>query len=108
MNLYILDEEKNPVRCDDSRKWERWMGNSENRVVERTNVSGKGYVSTVFLGFEHSLPYLEKNKNYIPFLFETMVFSGKFNRYSKKHSSYEEAKIGHAETVKMVLESDTK
>ena len=65
MTQYIL-RGKTPVRCDDLMEWARWMDTRE-RIVKQTRV-GTMFVSTIFLGIDHSLGGKE------PILFETMTF----------------------------------
>lgn len=58
---YILDDNREPVPCDDLLTWGSWL-EAEHRkpvgvsktVVGLTRVPGYGYVSTVFLGLDHN------------------------------------------------------
>lgn len=66
--VYILDENKNPVKVDDILEWARWFETSDRHVSD--DLIGDDRVSTVFLGLNHSHGGGE------PILFETMVFGG--------------------------------
>jgi len=77
MEMYILDDERNPVRC----------GDPEKRRVARSEF-GPVSVSTVFLGMDHSF-------GGGPLLFETMIFGGKSDGYMDRYSTWQEAEAGH-------------
>lgn len=55
-----------PVACPDLLEWARWFEDADRRVFE-THV-GPYWVSTVFLGLDHSFGHGP------PVLFETMIF----------------------------------
>lgn len=70
MGLYILDENNNPVQAS----IDQWVDQltrkgSSVRRVDRTTI-GEVFVSTVFLGVDHS------HGSGPPVLWETMVFGG--------------------------------
>jgi hypothetical protein len=67
---FILDGH-NPIPESDVLKWGKWFETAD-RVVQKTRVTPKVEVSTVFLGLDHN--FLDKGK---PVLFETMIFGGK-------------------------------
>ena len=72
------------------------------RTVAKTSVvigDRTLWVSTVFLGVDHSF------RPGPPVLFETMVFEGSMmGRYCKRYHTYGEAKKGHEEVVKGLLD----
>lgn len=87
-------------------EWDRWFGVFENRVIDRTDISnepnypGGDFISTVFIGLDSQFEIDEiLDGTHKPFLFETMVFGGKYNERGWKYASYLEAKKGHWEIV---------
>lgn len=100
MGLYILDENKNPVKCNDMSVWGKWIKNPENKRVALTNISEDVYVSTVFLGIDHNF-----GRNDKPILFETMVFGGIYDGLeAMRYYTFEEALLGHDAMVGFVKE----
>lgn len=93
---YILDG-KTPVLEPNIYKWGKWYQNA-NRVVAQDTV-GEQFISTVFLGIDHSW-HGEK-----PELFETMIFDedGNSMGYQERSSTWEEAEKKHYEIVKYLL-----
>lgn len=95
---YILDEQKNPVLVPDTHEgWERYMqfrqaGDKVLRVAATT--IGSGWVSTVFLGIDHSFT------GGPPVLWETMVFNiPGFENECVRYTSHADAVEGHAAMV---------
>lgn len=88
MGMYILDGQKNPVRCDDMERWGDFIRVPENKVVARSEF-GSASVSTVFLGLDHSFGGGR------PVLFETMIFGGKSDGYQERYHTWKEAEAGH-------------
>ena len=68
---YILDEQGQPVTCDDLITWSRWIEAADRHVgFDQLLYFGKKLeVSTVFLGLDHR--YSEDGP---PILWETMLF----------------------------------
>lgn len=100
---YILDENGNPVRCDELYTWGRWIENHSARRVslERFGIVRKSEVSTVFLGLDHRF-----GDEGPPILWETMVFGGPLDQERDRCSgSREQALAMHAQMVKKVKES---
>src|SRR3982751_5760752 len=94
---YILDENKNAIRCDDLIEWARNFEHLDKRVgIDRVN--GKR-ISTVFLGIDHSF-----GSNDGPLLFETMVFkdNGYDDIYCERYKTYNEAVTGHNRVIELV------
>lgn len=92
--FYILDENKNPVACDDVAAWGEFMHNKENKRVAFTKISDEVEVSTVFLGMDHS--HGDSND---PLLFETMIFGGFLNQGLARYCTYQDALKGHEAMV---------
>jgi len=91
MRTYILDDDGNPVRCDDIVAWGHWYQNTRNRIVAQDfDEQGEG-ISTVFLGMDHS--FTEKGP---PILWETLVFGGPLDGEMERYSSLADALMGHA------------
>lgn len=68
---YILDDEGNPVVCEDVFEWARWVeAHPDWKVVARTLLEEQQVeVSTVFLALDHDFTFRGA-----PVLWETMVF----------------------------------
>lgn len=89
---------KFPVEERNMLRWARSRGG--HKSLKRTYI-GDIYVSTVFLGINHS--FLDS----LPVLFETMVFGGEHNHYQERYYTYKQAIHGHNTAVKMVRRSTT-
>ena len=98
---YILDEQGNPVPCEDLYKWGRWLEGDENRILKHDYILSKRIlVSTVFLGVDHNF-----GDDGPPVLWETMIFGGKHNDYQDRYTSKENALIGHQLALAMAESS---
>ncbi len=89
MRMYKLVDKK-PVKTDSYEE----SANSKN--IDLLDTFGEVHVSTVFLGWDHSFG------DATPVLFETMVFGGIYSDYQRRYTTYEDAKIGHEETIEMI------
>ncbi len=94
MDIYILDDSRNAIRCG-MDEWGEFMSDPSKRIVARSTLS-VSEVSTVFLGMDHS--FMEGP----PLLFETMVFGGKHDGYMERYCTWEEAQAGHDRVCYMV------
>lgn len=101
--VYILDGHI-PVPTDNITEWGEWFNGTDRHVATTTLESGV-FVSTVFLGVDHS--WVENGP---PILFETMVFDPRKPRldqwledYTRRYATWEEAEAGHKEVVEEVL-----
>lgn len=65
------------------------------RVVARDWV-GNVEVATVWLGFDHSF------RSAAPVIFETVVFGGRMDQYSRRYTTEKEARAGHAKVLASV------
>ena len=92
--LHYILEGRQPKPVADVLVWAQWF-ESTNRVVAQTQV-GELWVSTVFLGLDHSFGHGP------PVLFETMVFRGRDGAGEDmwRYSTYDEAEAGHAKVVR--------
>jgi hypothetical protein len=101
MKFYKLDDEHNPVAITDSLEWAKWFETSK-RHVDNTEI-GDVRVSTVFLGLDHSLENFDGSmKDYVPILFETMIFGGERDQYQERYATWDEAKAGHEFAVSLI------
>ncbi len=72
----------------------RFFGDINNRTVDRTQFPDGSYVSTVFLGIDHSFGRGP------PILFETMIFgNAKFEDHQWRYCTCEEAQVGHKKII---------
>jgi len=89
MTYYIL-EDKKVLECD-VYTWSNWFEKNFNARQVALSTVDFYEISTVFLGLDH---------NYFggrPLMFETMIFIPMDDIYCKRHSTYEEAELGHEE-----------
>jgi len=95
------DRQGNPI--SDTLAWaKKYEDEEEKRVAEDTLPDGK-WVSTVWLGLDHSFGEGP------PLIFETMVFPkhGDFGElYCARYSTEEEAATGHKKVVQMCLDGE--
>lgn len=97
---YTLDENKNPVPCDDLIKWATWMEGPLNNLSVGHTVFRDFYVSTVFLGLDHTFGQRPE-----PTLFETMIFYNDGTpTVKRRYSTWAEAEAGHKETCETMFE----
>jgi len=96
---YILDENGEPVICDDLIQWALWYENPENRTVALTE-AGDYFVSTIFLALDYAFIMGDPLKQR-PVLWETMVFDKDKEPVGirARYTSREDAIAGHAEVV---------
>jgi hypothetical protein len=90
VNLYILDEEGNPVITEDVLEWGRMMDDPARIVAQDT--MGEYYISTVFIGVDTLSDFWGVD----PLLWETAVWKG---NTVKRYSSKEAAIDGHIDLV---------
>jgi hypothetical protein len=95
MKYYILVNGK--IKHATLMEWAKWFEDIENRLVDRTEISKDVYVSTIFLGIDHSFKIFDPvlDQEHRPILFETMVMGGKYADRGWRYSSHGEAKRGH-------------
>lgn len=100
MDKYILDENGEPQKEDDTLKWAKWFEKG-NRVLEQTMIDGVK-VSTVFLGIDHRIGEYGSYKK-PPILWETMIFGGKHNDEQWRYPTKELALQGHRQACELVM-----
>ena len=91
--MYYILEGKEPKKVD-LIKWARW-NEKANRHVNKTQITDKIKVSTVFLGLDYSFD------GGVPILFETMIFGGDHDEYQECYVIWEEAEAGHKRAVEL-------
>jgi len=91
IGTYIVDEEGEPIPCEDILKWGAWF-ETANRIVEKTHLEGVE-ISTVFLGVNYNFGSGK------PLLYETMVFDDYGSNLIFRYASQKEAAEGHSKTV---------
>ncbi|HUR17366.1 MAG TPA: hypothetical protein VMZ51_00325 [Acidimicrobiales bacterium] len=87
-----FDREGRPI---DVTEMVRLSQDASYRVVARDWV-GDVEVATVWLGFDHSF------RSSRPVLFETVVFGGRMDQYSRRYTTEAEARKGHAKVLASV------
>jgi len=92
---YILDDDGDPVPCDDPLEWGRWFETSaEARRIAHDKDEGPDAppitVSTVFLGLDHNF-----SDHGPPVLWETLVFGGPLDGEMDRYTSKADALRGH-------------
>lgn len=99
----LIDQEVVPLHGDDAvMTWAMTFGSKAHRVIKQEWIGGQ-FISTVFLGLDHS--YSDEGP---PLVFETMIFHGPHNQeYQERASSYAEALVMHAEAVALLLSEMT-
>jgi len=100
-NFYIL-EGKTPIKCD-LLEWGQWFEKAE-RTVKKIYI-GKVLISTVFLGLDYSFGF---EGEWLPILFETMVFGGTLNGEMARYPTWEQAEEGHDVMVQRVKQVKVK
>ena len=102
---YILDEQGEPVPCDDPLKWSEWFETANHRLAFDTlGYEGSAVeVSTVFLGINHNF-----GTEGPPLLWETLVSGpGCDDGYLERYSTEAEALRGHTKAVRRIISSSS-
>lgn len=95
---YVLDKYGKVKPEQDLLTWARWF-ETANRHLAKDRISAKVWVSTVFLGLDHSFGEGEE-----PVLWETMIFGGRHDQATWRYRSQEEALKGHQRAVALARE----
>ena len=93
---YILDNNNKPIRSTSKTEAVDWMENNPQRKVVKQEHIGDVYISTVFLGLDHSW------NSDIPVLWETMIFGEEYDQYQDRYTSYKDALEGHKKALELV------
>lgn len=93
MDLYVLDDEHNPVPEPSALKWGLWLETSGRRRVALDDLGGGHVVSTVFLGINHNFG------GGPPVLFETLIGDPDGEQEIYRYCTWDEAEKGHVAHV---------
>lgn len=90
------DRQGKPIK-EDMNRVEKLLTDFDYKVVKQDFTPGKKYwVSTVWLGIDHSFAWDDIEKpNPHPIIFETMVFSGKKDSWYKYHDKRHYTRTTH-------------
>lgn len=93
---YILDKDNTTMPAINIEAWGKMFSRSDRRVGSDT-IEGK-YISTVFLGIDHSFDPSELH------IFETMVFTHKGGEsiFCERYATWVDAEKGHEAACKNV------
>ena len=98
-NWYILDNNHKPVPKP-VLEAAKWMEDNPKRKIVKQEYIDDIYVSTVFLGLDHSM-YWDEDKT--PVLWETMIFGGKHDQsYQERYTSHKDALEGHEKAINFI------
>ena len=97
MDYYILEGTKHR-KAKSIPEYLEWAKEANRRIDYTELHDGSIYVSTVFLGLDHSFDGGR------PVLYETMIFGGEHDEYQERYYTYQEAKEGHQRAVALVFE----
>ncbi|GAF87589.1 unnamed protein product [marine sediment metagenome] len=100
---YILNSDYSVSVTEDSTEaWKDWS--NETRRIALDKISGKGFVSTIWLVMSHSISDVD------PLLFETLVKSEDevTLNHMDRYSTYEQAWNGHKALVDRLMKWDGK
>lgn len=78
----------------DLMTWARWLDGKRNRIASYNRCGV--YVSTIFLGIDHSFNF---DENIVPILFETMIFGEKPHNEQYRYCTYQQALNSHRRIV---------
>ena len=104
---YILDDNGDPVPCDDILQWGQWFETSgaARRIADDKDEGPDATpirVSTVFLGLDHQFGIGP------PVLWETLVFGGALDGAMMRYTSKADALRGHQAMCRRVKASLTR
>ena len=91
---YVLDGHK-PVPAT-LEEWAKMFEETSSRLVARAHIARPSEitVSTVFLGIDHGF-------GGPPLLFETMIFGGRHDGWTRRYATWAQAEAGHQDAVKV-------
>lgn len=99
---YILDNNNKPV-AKPMLEAAKWLEEGSDRRIVKQDQINDVFVSTVFLGLDHSM-YWDEDKT--PVLWETMIFGGTHDQeYQERYTSYEDALEGHQKALEVAIKS---
>lgn len=95
--LLSTNDTSDPKWIEEIGGVEKLLSNPDYKIIKQETLPNGKFVSTVWLGLDHSLT------GEAPLIFETMVFSekGKWDELDmERYATLEEARKGHDEMVK--------
>lgn len=100
IGLYMIGENRVPVKCFDTEEWGAWM-ETANRHVADTTMTKNGEddplrISTVFLGLDQNL---NRDEGEPPILYETRVEGGPLDGEMQRCSTWNEAEAQHLDQL---------
>lgn len=100
---YILDENNNVITAD-LMTWAIFLEEQRDRRIVKKDTIGELQVSTVFIGLDHKLSFIEErdDPDYKPDIFETMVFKDGSDIYCDRYATWKEAEEGHQKAIAWV------
>lgn len=99
---YILDENNNAIPAT-LLEWGEFLEYQTDRKIVKQEEKDNHRISTVFLGLDHGLrEFHERNENYKPLIFETMIFKNGTDIYCTRYSTWKEAEQGHEVALQWV------
>lgn len=103
LHYKLVDQTPAPCTFQEYVDWEAAVGSEKARRVAKTYLEG-AYISTVFLGLDHSFG----RDTAAPVLFETMVFEGPLDGMQERYTTWADAEIGHKAMVECVKHRSTR
>lgn len=101
MRFYLLDENKKPYQVSIEESCKIYE-DPNMKIVQQDKLDNGLFVSTVFLGMDHSW---DSNPNHKPVLWETMIFDDLeetlLGEYQERYTSYEDAVEGHKKALEL-------
>lgn len=98
---YILDDDNNPVPSTIT-EYVEWKEQNEERRIVKQEYIGDIFISTMFLGFNHS--FID---NETPILWETMIFGGEHDQsYQERYTSHKDALEGHKKAITLITKEN--
>lgn len=101
---YLLNENKEPYKVS-IEEGLKIYDDPEMKIVQQDRIDDV-FVSTVFLGMDHGWN-IDKDVNYKPVLWETMIFGGEHDQYQERYTSYKDALRGHFAVLSLVQRPKT-
>ena len=95
-HAWYIERDGHVAPAVDLEEWSVFMNDNKNKRVDRTDLPWGGWVSTVFLGIDHSL-----EEEGPPVLYESMVFADMEmqDMDTERYCTRDEAKAGHEQMV---------
>lgn len=102
----FYDREGKPIsRCE----WQNYLIDLDYKIVKK-DTYGPFFVSTVWLGLDHSFSWLPADQIVNPLIFETMIFcsdgSNELGDYQERYSTEEEALEGHEKACQLAAQQE--